>query len=147
MTIGHTSCENVAMRVQPPTSDGFLSNTDVDGLLGSDFLRQFVVSLDLANDSLYLSPDPNFRADQDRFSTIGVQFAKDPTGFFTIMAVWNPSPASQARLKVGDQVLSVNGSNTIGIGGFCPWQAIELLSNICASITISDTDCFSLQLH
>jgi predicted metalloprotease with PDZ domain len=115
MTIGHTSCENVAMRVQPPTSDGFLSNTDVDGLLGSDFLRQFVVSLDLANDSLYLSPDPNFRADQDRFSTIGVQFAKDPTGFFTIMAVWNPSPASEARLKVGDQVLSVNGSNTIGM--------------------------------
>jgi predicted aspartyl protease len=115
MTIGHTSYENVAMRVQPPTSDGFLSNTDVDGLLGSDFLRQFVVSLDLANDSLYLSPDPNFRADQDRFSTIGVQFAKDPTGFFTIMAVWNPSPASEARLKVGDQVLSVNGSNTIGM--------------------------------
>jgi predicted aspartyl protease len=87
MTIGHTSYENVAMRVQPPTSAGFLSNADVDGLLGSDFLRQFVVSLDLANDSLYLSPDPNFQADQDRFSTIGIQFAKDPTGFFTIMAV------------------------------------------------------------
>jgi predicted aspartyl protease len=115
MTIGHFSYGNVAMRVQPPTSAGFLSNADIDGLLGSDFLRQFVVSLDLANDSLYLSPDPNFQADQDRFSTIGIQFAKDPTGFFTIMAVWNPSPASEARLKVGDQVLSVNGSNTIGM--------------------------------
>jgi predicted aspartyl protease len=115
MTIGRTSYENLPMRVEPPTSADLFSNPDVDGLLGSDFLRQFVVSLDLANDSLYLSPDPNFKADQDRFSTIGIQFAKDPTGFFTIMAVWSPSPASEASLKVGGQVLSVNGSNTIGM--------------------------------
>jgi predicted aspartyl protease len=115
MTIGRTSYENLPMRVQPPTSAGFFSDPDVDGLLGTDFLRQFVVSLDLANDSLYLSPNPNFKADQDRFSTIGIQFAKDPTGFFTIVAVWSPSPASEAGFKVGDQVLSVNGSNTIGM--------------------------------
>jgi C-terminal processing protease CtpA/Prc len=100
---------------KPPTSAGLFSDPDVDGLLGSDFLRQFVVSLDLADDSLYLSPDPNFKADQNRFSTIGIQFAKDSTGFFTIMAVWSPSPASEAGFKVGNQVLSVNGSNTIGM--------------------------------
>jgi hypothetical protein len=94
------------MRVEPPTSADLFSNPDVDGLLGSDFLRQFVVSLDLAHDSLYLSPDPNFKADQDRFSTIGIQFAKDPIGFFTIMAVWSPSPASEASFKEGDQVPS-----------------------------------------
>jgi hypothetical protein len=113
MTIGPTSYENLPMRVQPPTSTGFLSNPDVDGLLGSDFLKQFVVLLDLANDSLYLSPDPNFKADQDRFSTIGIQFAKDPTGFFTVMAVWSPTPASQGGLKMGDQITSVNGLSTI----------------------------------
>jgi C-terminal processing protease CtpA/Prc len=101
------------MRVQPPTSAGFFSNPDVDGLLGSDFLKQFVISLDLANNSLYLSPDPNFKADQDRFSTIGIQFAKDPTGFFTVMAAWSPTPASQEGLKIGDQILSVNGLSTI----------------------------------
>ena len=82
-------------------------------LLGSDFLKQFVVSLDLANDSLYLRPDPNFKADQDRFSTIGIQFAKDPSGFFTVMAVWSPTPASQGGLEIGDQILSVNGLSTI----------------------------------
>ena len=113
MTIGRTSYENLPMRVQPPTSGGFFSNPDVDGILGSDFLKQFFVSLDLANDSLYLSPDPNFKPDQDRFSTIGIQFAKDPTGFFTVMAVWSPTPASQGGLKIGDQILSVNGLSTI----------------------------------
>jgi predicted aspartyl protease len=113
MTIGRTSYENLPVRVQPPTSAGFFSNPDVDGLLGSDFLKQFAVSLDLANDALYLSPDPNFKADQDRFSTIGIQFAKDPSGFFTVMAVWSPTPASQGGVKIGDQILSVNGISTL----------------------------------
>jgi predicted aspartyl protease len=112
MSIGHASYENVPMRVQPPTSAGIFANLDVSGLLGSDFLRRFVVSLDLANDYLYLSPDPNFKADQDRFSTIGIQFAKNPNGFFTVMAVWSPTPASEANFNVGDEIISANGLST-----------------------------------
>jgi C-terminal processing protease CtpA/Prc len=61
---------------------------------------------------MYLSPDPNFKADQDRFTTIGIQFAKDSTGFFTVMAVWSPTPASEANFNVGDQILSANGLST-----------------------------------
>ena len=112
MSIGHASYENVPMRVQPPTSAGIFANLDVSGLLGSDFLRRFVVSLDLANDYLYLSSDPNFKADQDRFSTIGIQFAKNPNGFFTVMAVWSPTPASEANFNVGDEIISANGLST-----------------------------------
>jgi len=113
MLIGRTSYENLPMRVLPPASTGILSNPGISGLLGSDFLMRFVVLLDFTNDSLYLSPDPKFKADQDRFSTIGIQFAKDPTGFFTVMAVWSPTPASEANFNVGDQILSANGLSTI----------------------------------
>jgi predicted aspartyl protease len=113
VTLGRNSYQNLPVRVQPPMSAGIFANPAVDGLLGSDFLMQFVVSLDLANNALYLNPDRNFTADRDRFSTIGIQFAKDPTGFFTVMAVWRPTPASEANIKVGDQILSVNGLNTI----------------------------------
>jgi predicted aspartyl protease len=112
INIGRASYENLPMRVQPPTSAGIFANLDVNGLLGSDFLRRFVVSLDLANDYAYLSPNPNFKVDQDRFSTIGVQFAKNPTGFFTVMAVWNPTPASEAKFNVGDEIISANGLST-----------------------------------
>ncbi|HEY6851872.1 MAG TPA: aspartyl protease family protein [Terracidiphilus sp.] len=112
MSIGHASYESLPMRVQPPTSAGIFANLDVSGLLGSDFLRRFVVSLDLANDYLYLSSDPNFKADQDRFSTIGIQFAKNPSGFFTVMAVWSPTPASEANFNVGDEIISANGLST-----------------------------------
>jgi C-terminal processing protease CtpA/Prc len=73
---------------------------------------RFVVLLDFANDSLYLSPDPNFKADHDRFCTIGIQFAKGSAGFFTVMAVWSPTPASEANFNVGDQILSANGVST-----------------------------------
>jgi predicted aspartyl protease len=113
VTLGRNSYQNLPVRVQPPMSAGIFANPTVDGILGSDFLMQFVVSLDLANNALYLNRDRNFTADRDRFSTIGVQFAKDPTGFFTVMAVWRPTPASEANIKVGDQILSVNGLNTI----------------------------------
>jgi predicted aspartyl protease len=113
MLIGSASYKNLPMRIQPPMSAGILSNPDISGLLGSDFLMRFVVLLDFANDSLYLSPDPNFKADQNRFSTIGIQFAKGSTGFFTVMAVWRPTPASEANFNVGDQILSANGLSTI----------------------------------
>jgi C-terminal processing protease CtpA/Prc len=96
-------------------SAGFLADPNVDGVLGSDFFRRFVVVLDLANDSLYLTPDRRFKIDQDRFSTIGIQFAKNSAGSFTVMAVWSPTPASEANLKVGDQVLFVDGSSTIAM--------------------------------
>jgi C-terminal processing protease CtpA/Prc len=40
--------------------------------------------------------------------TIGIQFAKDADGNFRIMAVWSPSPAATAELKIGDLILAVN---------------------------------------
>jgi hypothetical protein len=101
MAVGGMSYQNLPMRVQPPTSAGFFADPDVDGLLGSDFLRQFVVVLDLANDTLYLRQDHNFKADRNRFFTIGIQFAKDATGFFTVMAVWSPTPASKNLSRLG----------------------------------------------
>ena len=75
-----------------------------DGLLGTDVLRPFIVTLDLANARMYLMSDPNSHADRYLFSTIGIQFAQDAEGRFTIMAVWNPSPAARAGLKIGDKI-------------------------------------------
>jgi PDZ domain len=115
MTIGRTSYHDLPMRVLPSVSVGFLADPNVHGLLGSDYFRRFVIALDLANDSLYLTPDRRFKIDQDRFSTIGIQFAKNSAGSFTVMAVWSPTPASEANLQVGDEVLFVNGSSTIAM--------------------------------
>lgn len=37
---------------------------------------------------------------------------KTPSGFFTVMAVWTPTPASEANFNVGDEIISANGLST-----------------------------------
>ena len=106
--IGSVTAKNVPLRVQPQTPDGLFADTDFDGLLGTDVLGQFIVTLDLADDKMYLRHNARAHMDLDHFSTIGIQFAKNGEGSFTIMAVWNPSPATVAGLKIGDRILSVN---------------------------------------
>ena len=110
--IGGATSRNVPLRVQPQTRDGLFADADFDGLLGTDVLRQFIVTLDLANNKMYLIRNPNSHVDRYLFSTIGIQFAKDIDGDFTIMAVWNPSPAAKAGLKIGDRILAVDQLDT-----------------------------------
>jgi predicted aspartyl protease len=110
--IGGVTSKNIPLRIQPQTRDGLFADAGFEGLLGSDVLRQFIVTLDLANHRMYLTNDPNSHPDQYLFSTIGIQFAKDVEGGFTIMAVWNPSPAAKAGLKIGDRILAVNEVDT-----------------------------------
>ncbi len=119
IAIGRIAYHNFPVRIQPPTSGGIFADPSFNGLLGSDFLRQFVVTLDLANDTMYLSKDHRYQTDVNRFSTIGIQFVKDSLGTFTIVAVWIPSPAATAGIEVGDQIVAVNGLNTapMDLGG------------------------------
>jgi len=108
IAIGAATVRDVPVRVQPSTHDGLFGDAGFDGLMGTDILRQFIVTLDLSNDTMYLKSDPRGHLDFDRFSTIGIQFAKDAEGSFTVMAVWSPSPATNAGMKIGDRILSVN---------------------------------------
>ncbi len=108
ISMSGASSRDVPLRIQPQTAQGLFGEADFDGLLGSDILQQFNVTLDLTNNNMYLSHKPNSRVDQYLFTTIGIQFAKDLDGYFAIMAVWDPSPAQAAGLKIGDLILSVN---------------------------------------
>jgi hypothetical protein len=104
--------KHVPMRVLTHASSGFLSFPNEKGLLGSDFLTQFTVELDLGKEAMFPRPNPAYREDNDRFSSIGIQFVKDASGPFVIMAVWTPSPAAAAGMKAGDRVVEVNGADT-----------------------------------
>jgi C-terminal processing protease CtpA/Prc len=110
--IGGIVARDNPLRVQPQADAGLFANSDFDGLIGADLLSHFIVTLDLAHDRIGLKRDLKCHTDLDRFSTIGIQFMKDPGGSFTIMSVWSPSPAGDAGLKIGDRVLSVNRMET-----------------------------------
>ncbi len=108
VSIGRSVSRDLRVRVQPQTAEGLFSDIHFDGILAADLLKNFLLTLDLARDKMYLTPNPNAQFDPYLYSTIGIQFAKDPDGPFTIMAVWNPSPAAMAGLKIGDLILGVN---------------------------------------
>ena len=100
---------NQVMRVQRAVNSGAFSDAGFGGILGSDFLRQFEVTLDLARGRLFLKKDSRFRRDPYLYTTVGIQFAKDARNQYIVMAVWKNSPAEEAGLKVGDRIESVNG--------------------------------------
>ena len=108
VSIGGSPSRDVPLRIQPQTESGLFSDMAFDGLLGSDVLRPFFVTLDLANNKMYLARNRNSHVDRYLFSTIGIQFAKNDDGRFTIVAVWTPSPAAAAGLQIGDLIVSVN---------------------------------------
>lgn len=92
ISLGDDTLTNQVVRVQRAVSSGAFSDAGFGGILGSDFLRQFEVSLDLANSRLFLKRDHGFERDPYRYTTIGIQFAKDAREQYIVMGVWKDSP-------------------------------------------------------
>ena len=113
--VGGEIYKDVVMRVLPRMRSGMFGSPGLDGLLGTDFFRRFVVILDLGHKRISLAINPRFTADGDRFNTIGIQFLENRNGFFTIAAVWKPSPAATAGLHEGDEIISVNNADVAGL--------------------------------
>ncbi len=107
--VGNIEIKNQAVRVQNPVSTGAFSEPGFEGILGSDFLRQFEVAFDLSHALLYLKPDISFRPDPYKYVTIGIQFAKDTSGAFTVVSVWKNSPAAEAGIEPGDRIAALEG--------------------------------------
>ena len=109
--VGHIEIKNQAVRVQNPVSTGAFSEAGFGGILGSDFLSQFEVTFDLRHALLYLKPDARFRPDPYKYVTIGIQFAKDTSGSFTVVSVWKNSPAAEAGIEPGDRIAALDGQS------------------------------------
>ena len=102
---------NQVTRVQRSVTTGAFSEPGFGGILGTDSLRQFEVTLDLAHSRLFLKKDPGFKPDPFRYTTIGIQFANDPNGDHVVISVWKDSPAEEAGMKAGDRIKTVNGQS------------------------------------
>ncbi len=109
--VGNIDIKNQAVRVQNPVRTGAFSEEDFEGIFGSDFLREFEVTFDLSHALLYLKPDTGFRPDPYKYVTIGIQFAKDTSGAFTVVSVWKNSPAAEAGIEPGDRIAALDGQS------------------------------------
>jgi hypothetical protein len=112
LRLGEIEVRDQAVRVQRAVNTGAFSGAGFGGTLGSEFLRQFEVTFDLKNDRIFLKKNPRWKPDPYRYVTVGIQFAKNDQGTFTVMSVWKNSPADQAGIRLGDRIRATNGTST-----------------------------------
>jgi len=112
LRLGEIEVRDQAVRVQRAVNTGAFSRAGFAGTLGSEFLRQFEVTFDLKHNQIFLKKDPRWKPDPYRYVTVGVQFARNDQGTYTVMSVWKNSPADQAGIRLGDRIRAINGAST-----------------------------------
>lgn len=109
VSIGGLAIADQVVRIQRPVESGAFSTEQFAGILGSEVLREFEITFDLKHDRIFLKKDFHYRLDPFRYTTIGIQFAQNNQGEYSVMSVWKNSPADEAGIKIGDQIKTING--------------------------------------
>lgn len=109
VSIGSLAIGDHVVRIQRPVESGAFSTEQFSGILGSEVLREFEITFDLKHDRIFLKKDSHYRPDPFRYTTIGIQFARNNQGEYSVMSVWKNSPADEAGMMIGDQIKTING--------------------------------------
>jgi membrane-associated protease RseP (regulator of RpoE activity) len=78
------------------------------GNIGGGTLKRFVVTLDYGHNTMYLKPVTQPVSDLDSFDRSGVWINQGTAGY-SVVDVTKGTPADQAGLKAGDEIVSVDG--------------------------------------
>jgi len=102
---------------------GIFAMDAVDGIMGGELLRRHRVTFDVPHQRMILEPYPTeagpFEGDMS-----GLMLATDAPDYKAIRILWvNPAtPAAEAKLQVGDEVVSIDGRKALRLD-----EARELL--------------------
>jgi hypothetical protein len=123
MTVGDSTIADVpVMTIMSTPADQLLDGisnelgTQIDGLLGGSFLRNFLVSIDYPNGQLHLQqyatpPIP------DEFRRVGITIGLDLTGSnFVVSSVYPNSDAATKNIMVNDQIVAIDGTSLASVG-------------------------------
>jgi len=85
--------------------------SDVAGVLGGEILNRFRVILRFADSSIVLVPGPRLAKRSDWLDMLGAQVVAAGPAFNTLQvrAIMPGTPASEAKLRVGDVIRAVDG--------------------------------------
>lgn len=99
----------------PSNGESGLPVTDVDGSIGYQILRQFVITFDYSRRELWFEHSPAFGTKTVQWKT-GFQAIKANDSGFGVVTVLPNSPAAAAGVSAGDVVTEVNGVPAESIG-------------------------------
>jgi hypothetical protein len=92
-------------------------NTQIDGLLGGSFLRNFLVTIDYPGGQLHLQTY-NQQTWVDEFKRVGVGLAQTPSTakhWYAFGVVYPGTDAYNQKLQVGEEVISIDGTPLDGL--------------------------------
>ena len=100
--------------VTSATTSGDAGSGDVAGVLGGEALNRFKVIVDYSRKQLLLIPNRGLRRPSEYYDFLGAQIisAGEHYNQFQIKAVMPDSPASEAGLQSGDDIIAIDGQVT-----------------------------------
>ena len=83
---------------------------DRNGIIGNPLLSRFDIILDYINEKMYLSPNRTYKK-KFKFDLSGIQVitSSKSKGNFTVYDVFPGTPAAEAGIIPGDEIISING--------------------------------------
>jgi PDZ domain/Aspartyl protease len=116
----------------PDVSAGILSNASIAGFIGAGILKRFTVTWDYAGKRMILSPNRTFG---DHFETdaSGLHLVSPGPQYQTVAidSVLPGSPAAQAGLEPGDEILAVDKAYSLPL-----WKVADILRKAGTSVVL-----------
>jgi predicted aspartyl protease len=81
-----------------------------NGVIGNDFLKNFIVTIDWINNLIYLSPISE-KPIHDNIITYGIKYGFTRNKLI-IGGIWKNSEAEKNGIKIGDEIISFDGIET-----------------------------------
>ncbi len=118
ISMGPFLMENVVAGFAEDAKSGVLSLNEYDGIIGNEVLRRFDFIFDYAGERLAVKPNDAF---EDEFRTVksGMMLEMAEDGRIIVNRNVQYSPADEAQIEPGSELLEVNGQRAreLGLGG------------------------------
>ena len=107
--LGGAEVHDIVIRLSTQHS-GATTASDIAGLIGPDVLKQFTVTFDYRNSRMLLARNSNY-GHRDTWDRTGMWISADTatTREWRVLDVMPNSPASQAGIRVNDQITKLDG--------------------------------------
>jgi hypothetical protein len=130
ITVGGVSVTNVpVMTINSTPADKLLNGisselgTQIDGLLGGSYLRNFLVTIDYPAGQLHLEPYTTPPI-PDEFRRVGFTIGLDVTGVYFVQSVFPNTDAAAKGVMAFDQVTAIDGTALASLGNVAEADAL-----------------------
>ncbi len=113
VTVGPISVPNVVTALATQSKGAFAA-ASYQGNLGTGFLKRFIITFDYGHSVLYLKPVVHPSDDIGTYDRAGMWINGSANGF-KVVDVTARAPAEEAGIRIGDEIVAVNGNPAAAI--------------------------------